>query len=152
MLKGLAHLVQSCLSYRSCMSKDSAHSTCHVGHFFPKNIAWLARNQRLKFSLISVLWRHLKTVITFCCSDTFMAHILYSGLTVWQNVMFCYSKHLHVNRNYRPNGTATSLLVVPLSENFCPKSVRCPNLLVAVRPKMSETWLCPKFFRQRPAI
>ena len=22
---------------------------------------------------------------------------------------FCYSKHLHVNRNYRPNGTATSL-------------------------------------------
>ena len=30
-----------------------------------------------------------------------MAHNLYSG--------FAYSKHLLVNRNYRPNGTATSL-------------------------------------------
>ena len=35
---------------------------------------------------------------------------------------FCYSKHLHVNHNYRPNGTATSLSPkysanVPL--NFC---------------------------------
>ena len=37
--KGLSHLVQSCLLYRSCMSKDSARSTDHVGHFFPKNIA-----------------------------------------------------------------------------------------------------------------
>ena len=32
---------------------------------------------------------------------------------------------------------------------FCPKSVRCPSLLVAVRPKMSETWFCPKFFRKK---
>ena len=32
-LKGLSHLVQSCLSYRSCMSKDSARSTGHVGRF-----------------------------------------------------------------------------------------------------------------------
>ena len=31
-LKGLSHLVQSCLSYRSCMSKVSARSTGHVGH------------------------------------------------------------------------------------------------------------------------
>ena len=36
--KGLSHLVQSCLSYPRCMSKDSARSTCHVRHFFPKNI------------------------------------------------------------------------------------------------------------------
>ena len=41
------------------------------------------------------------------------------------------------------------VLVVPLSENFCPKSVRCPSILVAVRPKMSETWFCPKFFRKK---
>ena len=37
-LKGLSHLVQSCLSYRNCVSKDSARSTGHVGHF-SKNIA-----------------------------------------------------------------------------------------------------------------
>ena len=47
------------------------------------------------------MWRHLNTVITFCFSDTFMAHNLCSG--------FAIQKHLHVNRNYRPNGTATSL-------------------------------------------
>ena len=35
-LKGLSHLVQSCLSYQSCMSKDSARSTGHDGHFFKK--------------------------------------------------------------------------------------------------------------------
>ena len=33
-LKGLSHLVQSCLLYRSCMSKDSARSTGHVDNFF----------------------------------------------------------------------------------------------------------------------
>ena len=36
---------------------------------------------------------------------------------------FCYSKHLHVNRNYRPNGTATSLFHKCYSANvpldFC---------------------------------
>ena len=32
-------------------------------------------------------------------------YIYGAQLTQW----FCYSKHLHVNRNYRPNGTATSL-------------------------------------------
>ena len=37
-LKGLSHLVQSCFSYQNCMSKDSARSTGHVGHFFPKKI------------------------------------------------------------------------------------------------------------------
>ena len=37
-LKGLSHLVQSCLLYRSCMSKDSARSTGHVDHFFPIKI------------------------------------------------------------------------------------------------------------------
>ena len=39
----------------------------------------------LKFKLISVLWHTLKIVFTFCCSDTFMAHILY-GIIQW----FCY--------------------------------------------------------------
>ena len=34
--QGLSHLVQSCFSYRSCMSKDSARSTGHAGYFFPK--------------------------------------------------------------------------------------------------------------------
>ena len=37
-LKGLSHLVQSCLLYRSCMSKDSARSTGHDDHFFPNKI------------------------------------------------------------------------------------------------------------------
>ena len=32
-------------------------------------------------------------------------YIYGAQLTKW----FCYSKHLHVNHNYRPNGTATSL-------------------------------------------
>ena len=32
-------------------------------------------------------------------------YIYGAQLTQW----FCSSKHLHVNRNYRPNGTATSL-------------------------------------------
>ena len=38
-LKGLSHLVQSCLLHRSCIAKDSACSTGHVGHFFPKIVA-----------------------------------------------------------------------------------------------------------------
>ena len=38
LLKGLSHLVQSCLLYRSCMSKDSARSTGHVHYFFPNKI------------------------------------------------------------------------------------------------------------------
>ena len=33
-LKGLSHLVQSCLLYLSCLSKYSARSTSHVDHFF----------------------------------------------------------------------------------------------------------------------
>ena len=37
-LKGLSHLVQSCLFYRSCMPKDSARSTGHVDHFFSNEI------------------------------------------------------------------------------------------------------------------
>ena len=37
-LKGLSHLVQSCLLYRSCMSKDSSRSTGHVDHFFPNKV------------------------------------------------------------------------------------------------------------------
>ena len=38
-------------------------------------------------------------------------------------------------------------LVVPVSVNICPKSVRCPNILSAVRPKLSETWFYPKIVR-----
>ena len=34
--KEVFHLVQSCLIYRICMSKDSARSIGHVGHLFPK--------------------------------------------------------------------------------------------------------------------
>ena len=35
-LKGLSHPIQSCFSYRSCMSKYSARSNGHVRHFFFK--------------------------------------------------------------------------------------------------------------------
>ena len=37
-LKGLFHLVQSCLLYRTCIAKDSACSTGHVDHFFLNKI------------------------------------------------------------------------------------------------------------------
>ena len=33
------------------------------------------------------MWRHLKTVITFCFSDTFMAHNLYSGFAIQNTFM-----------------------------------------------------------------
>ena len=35
-LKGLSHLIQSCFSYRSCMSKDSARFTGQAGHLKKK--------------------------------------------------------------------------------------------------------------------
>ena len=33
------------------------------------------------------MWRHLKTVITFCFSDTFMAHNLYRGFAIQNTFM-----------------------------------------------------------------
>ena len=100
-LKGLSHLVQSCLLYRSCMSKDSARSTGHVDHFFPLKYCVDCKKLTLKVLI------NLGFVTSFEDSHYILLfrYIYGAQLTQW----FCYSKHLHVNRNYRPNGTATSL-------------------------------------------
>ena len=100
-LKGLSHLVQSCLLYRSCMSKDSARSTGHVDHFFPIKYCVACNKSTLKVLI------NLGFVTSFEHSHyiLFFRYIYGAQLMQW----FCYSKHLHVNRNYRPNGTATSL-------------------------------------------
>ena len=87
------------------------------------------------------MWRHLKTVITFCFSNTFMAHNLYLQ---W----FCYSKHLHVNRNYRPNFTATSL-----SPKCCSANVPldfCTNTDFEMKYFLTKAllafWVIPNWF------
>ena len=100
-LKGLSHLVQSCLLYRSCMSKDSARSTGHVDHFFPIKYCVACKKSTLKVLI------NLGFVTSFEDSHYILLfrYIYGAQLTQW----FCYSKHLHVNRDYRPNGTATSL-------------------------------------------
>ena len=100
-LKGLSHLVQSCLLYRSCMSKDSARSTGHAGHFFPKKYCVAFKKSTLKV-LINLVF-----VTSFEDSHYILLfrYIYGAQLIQW----FWYSKHLHVNRDYRPNGTATSL-------------------------------------------
>ena len=100
-LKGLSHLVQSCLLYRSCMSKDSAHSTGHVGHFFPIKYCVACKKSTLKVLI------NLGFVTSFEDSHYILLFRYIYGAQLIQR--FCYSKHLHVNRNYRPNGTATSL-------------------------------------------
>ena len=98
---GLSHLLQSCLLYRSCMSKDSARSTGHVDHFFPIKYCVACKKSTLKVLI------NLGFVTSFEDSHYILLfrYIYGAKLTQW----FCYSKHLHVNRNYRPNGTATSL-------------------------------------------
>ena len=82
-LKGLSYLVQSCFSYRSCMSKDSAHSTGHVGHFFPKKCCVTCKKSTRKvlinFGFVTSFEDSQMTsqMTSLCCSDTFMAHELY---------------------------------------------------------------------------
>ena len=96
-----SHLVQSCLLYRSCMSKDSARSTGHVGHFLSKKYCVNCKKTTLKLEI------NFGFVTSFKDNHYILLfrYIYVAQLIQW----FCYSKHLHVNRNYRPNGTATSL-------------------------------------------
>ena len=107
LLKGLSHLVQSCpfqscLLYRSCMSKDSArfHWSCR-SLFFPIKYCVACKKSTLK------VLTNLGFVRSFEDSHCILLlrYIYGAQLIQW----FCYSKHLHVNRNYRSNGTATSL-------------------------------------------
>ena len=100
-LKGLSHLVQSCLLYRSCMSKDSARSTGHVDHFFPIKYCVACKKSTLKVLI------NIGFVTSFEDSHYILLFRYIYGAQLMQ--WFCYSKHLHVNLNYRPNGTATSL-------------------------------------------
>ena len=46
--KDLSHLVQSCLSYLSCMSKDLARFTGHVNQFFHNKILRANKKSTLK--------------------------------------------------------------------------------------------------------
>ena len=83
------------------MSKDSARSTGHVDHFFPIKCCVACKKSTLKVLI------NLGFVTSFEDSHYILLfrYIYGAQLTQW----FCYSKHLHVNRNYRPNGIATSL-------------------------------------------
>ena len=93
-LKGLSHLVQSCLVYQSCMSKDSARSTGHVRHFFPKKILRSCEKSTFK-DLIN-----LGFVTSFEDSHYILLFRYIYGVQHIQ--WFCYSKHLHVNsRSYQ---------------------------------------------------
>ena len=114
-LKGLSHLVQSCLLYRSCTSKDSARTTGHVDHFFPIKYCVACKKSTLKVLI------NLGFVTSFEDSHYILLFRYIYGAQLIQR--FCYSKHLHVNRNYRPNGTAMSLSTKCYSANvpldFC---------------------------------
>ena len=83
------------------MSKDSSRSTGHVDHFFPPKYCVACKKSKLKVLI------NLGFVTSFEGSLYILLfrYIYGAQLIQW----FCYSKHLHVNRNYRPNGTATSL-------------------------------------------
>ena len=84
------------------MSKDSARSTGHAGHFFPKK-----KILRSLQEINAKIFMNLGFVTSFEDSHYILLfrHIYGAQLIQW----FCYSIHLHINRNYRPNGTATSL-------------------------------------------
>ena len=88
-LKGLSHLVQSCFSYRSCMSKDSACSTGHVGHFFQKKKCVTCKKSTRK------VLTNFGFVTSFEDSHyTLPFRYIYGARDIqW----FSYSKHLHVN-------------------------------------------------------
>ena len=88
-LKGLSHLVQSCFSYRSCMSKDSARSTGYVGHF-KKKIYCVTCKKSMRKVLINFGF-----VMSFEDSHyTSLFWYIYGARVIqW----FSYSKHLHVN-------------------------------------------------------
>ena len=88
-LKGLSHLVQSCFSYRSCMSKDSARSTGHAGHFFLKKYCVVCKKSTLKVLInfgFMTYFEDSHYILLF-------RYIYGAQLIQW----FCYSKHLHVN-------------------------------------------------------
>ena len=74
--------------YRNCMSKDSARSTGHVGYFFPKKYCATCKKSTIKvlinFGFVTLFEL---TVITFCFSDTFIAHNLYSGFDIQNTFM-----------------------------------------------------------------
>ena len=127
-LKGLSHLVQICLSYRSCISKDSARSTVvllfyfctlYFWYFFPKRYCVACKKSTLKVLI------NFGFVTSFEDSHFILLfrYIYGAQLIQW----FCYSKHLHVNCNNRPNGTATSLSPKCYSANvplyFCTTAV-----------------------------
>ena len=139
-LKGLSHLVQSCLLYRKCMSKDSTRSTGHVDHFFPIKYCVACKKSTFKvlINLGFVIWRQS---LHFCFSDTFMAHNIHIQ---W----FCYSKYLHVNRNHRPNGTATSLSPKCYSGNvllvFC--ATADFEMKYFLTKALVAFWLIPNWF------
>ena len=83
------------------MSKDSARSTGHVDHFFPIRYCVACKKSTLKVFI------NLGFVTSF--EDNHYILLFRYGYGAQLIQRFCYSKHLHVNRNYRPNGTATSL-------------------------------------------
>ena len=139
-LKGLSHLVQSCLLYRSCMSKDSARSTGHVDHFFPIKYCVACKKSTLKVLI------NLGFVTSFEDSHyiLLLRYIYGAQLIQW----FCYSKHLHVNRNYRQNGTATSLSPKCYSANvpldFCTTAEF--ELKYFLTKALLAFWVIPNWF------
>ena len=81
--------VQSCFSYRNCMSKDSARSTGHVGYFVPKKYCVPCKKSTPKvlvnFGFVTSLEDSHYTLL--------FRYIYGARVMQW----FCYSKHLHVN-------------------------------------------------------
>ena len=96
MLEGLSHHVQSFLLYRSCISKDSARSTGHVGHFplSPKKCCVACKKSTLEILI------DLGFVTSFEDSHYILLFRFICGAQLIQ--WFCSSKHLHVNwRSYQ---------------------------------------------------
>ena len=89
-LKGLSQIVQSCLLYRSCMSKDSARSTGHVGHFSPKYCVPCKKSTLkvlINLGFVTSFEDSHYIPLLFRCSDTFMARNLYSGFAIQNTFM-----------------------------------------------------------------